>query len=1351
MLGFHDSVRHAETSGAPAVEGFSVALQTGADPATAQVELLAILAHHLPDYNWAALPVPDSDWITFRPGATAPAEPPLLSTAWEVVRKLEGVPGVAAAEPQLLTRMPLSNGTEARRAFELWGKIDPARLAKIQEASNSGHMLWSLDRMNVCNEQGQGGAWKLWREKHGADRLPGEGVLVAHPDTGYHEHPLLIPSLATRPEDPPQHHGRNFVERDLADALTNGRDPMVDRSFGNFPGHGTSTASIISCQNEPGKPWSVAPGARIIPLRVSSTVVHFSFQNVCDAFLEAMARGAQVISMSLGGPFGSGLLNDLVKQALDQGIIIVSAAGNYVPTVAFPARIPGVIGCAGSNVLAAPWRFSGLGERVAITAPAELVWHQQEHLVSPQQPPVHTHENGDGTSFATANVAGLAALWLSFWREELQPMARRDIPHAFRLCLEAAANKEPKFIKSGRGGFGAGLADAEKLLREPIPANEEIGKERERVEKLRVDGIVNFPVDTWGIILTLPTLKESEAPEPPAPEQTAARLERIRKLLDEVVGAGCDEADRKEIGVIASTDDRLLTVMDRVGRGGRDVISAAAVRRYLRSRERVLSTTLNDKLKAAHDKDQERWNRAHPELALPAAASQPAAAGAFEIPPPPTRRLRAYAYDPSLATQSGLAAVNEIVIPVVYERDLQPGPVGDYLEVVDVDPASDCAYAPVDLNHPYLLAQDGLQRSEGNPQFHQQMVYAVAMNTIAHFEQALGRPLFWSPLRGWREDLGDHQRVDPSGKREQFVRRLRLYPHALREQNAYYSPQKRAILFGYFPAGASDPGREYPGGVVFSCLSYDIIAHEMTHAILDGMHVHFTVPSNPDVFAFHEAFADIVALFQRFTYRDLLRSQIARARGQLGAGTLMSQLAIQFGNATGRHQALRDALGYVVQQQRSAAPDGWIDVRPEAAQGEPQQVGIEDSAYVFDEEARYQWKRYQADPSLLAQVEEPHARGTFLVAAVFDAFLCIYEDRIADLKRIATGGTGVLPDGEIHPDLVNRMADEAAKSALHVLRMCIRAMDYVPPTDITLGDFLRALITADADLVPDDPLRYRVAFIEAFRKWGIYPRDVRTLSEETLRWSAPDDPRLLGDRKRTRDGLPKLAAQAEAAIRLVRRALLTWRPGEDRERIFEQIKLAQWHLHTYLKAAAEIPAERERLEALLGGIDLAGSVEVTNLRPARRIGPNGEFRTEMVVEVMQTRSLDVPGETSVNGANTLRKLRGGVTLIVDLDELKVRYAIHKRLDSDQRAAQQREFMLRASGSGSPDAAEYSSEDLPDGWFSNPKVRAEWEARRLNDPDAMRASSCACRRTSMEKRAANRRAALNEPFAFLHRG
>jgi hypothetical protein len=110
---------------------------------------------------------------------------------------------------------------------------------------------------------------------------------------------------------------------------------------------------------------------------------------------------------------------------------------------------------------------------------------------------------------------------------------------------------------------------------------------------------------------------------------------------------------------------------------------------------------------------------------------------------PQYRRLRVYAFDPSLDTRVETAVLNRLTLKVPWE-ELRPGPVGEYVEVVDFDPASGCFYEPVDLEHPNLLARDGLEPAEGDPQFHQQMVYAVSMTTIRHFERALGRVALWS-------------------------------------------------------------------------------------------------------------------------------------------------------------------------------------------------------------------------------------------------------------------------------------------------------------------------------------------------------------------------------------------------------------------------------------------------------------------------------------------------------------------------------------------------------------------------------------------------------------------------------
>jgi len=616
-------------------------------------------------------------------------------------------------------------------------------------------------------------------------------------------------------------------------------------------------------------------------------------------------------------------------------------------------------------------------------------------------------------------------------------------------------------------------------------------------------------------------------------------------------------------------------------------------------------------------------------------------------PRPSSRRLRAFAFDPSLSRRIQTADVNRITLKIPWEDSLQEGPVDDYLEVVDADPASGAFYAPVDLNHPYLVAQDGLPPSEGNPQFHQQMVYAVARTTIRHFEKALGRRALWCP-RLYKNEQGEWV--------EEYVQRLRIYPHALREANAYYSPDKKALLFGYFPASATDPGDTLPGGVVFTCLSHDIVAHETTHALLDGLHRRFIEPSNGDVWALHEAFADIVALFQHFSYPDVLRHQIALTRGDLERQNLLAQLAQQFGQAIGRYGALRDALGQV------------------------------------DPETK-EWRPTEPDPNEFHRTTEPHARGAILVAAVFDAFLTIYKWRIADLLRIASGGSGVLPPGELHPDLVERLAQEAAKTSGHILHMCIRALDYCPPVDVTFGDYLRALITADADLVSDDRLNYRLAVTEAFRQRGIYPRDVRNLSEESLLWESPTPE------------AQKEFRQALRSPRALRKLVPDWGLTSDREQIYEWARRGQATLHGWFRDARAHEAVRAaRLtldEGASASIYRAGdgrpALEVHSVRPAHRVGPDGGWMTDLVVEMTQRRrgyyNRDVQRQVDAGEIEPPVPdfmFRGGCTLLIDLETCNVRYCIYKNLASDRRLESQRHFLtgpfapsLRATYFGDP--------------------------------------------------------------------
>jgi hypothetical protein len=582
------------------------------------------------------------------------------------------------------------------------------------------------------------------------------------------------------------------------------------------------------------------------------------------------------------------------------------------------------------------------------------------------------------------------------------------------------------------------------------------------------------------------------------------------------------------------------------------------------------------------------------------------------IATPKRRHLRGYAFDPQLSTELASAEINETIFDLPWERELAPGPCGEYVDVVDYDPASGGYYQPIDLNDSSLLAQNGLAPSEGHPMFHQQMVYAVAMTTIERFERALGRRILWSPRMKGADD-------------SHYVGRLRIYPHALRQQNAYYDPDRKALLFGYFQAADSDPGRIYPGGIVFTCLSQDVIAHETTHAILDGLHRSLLSASNADSLAFHEAFADLVALLQHFSMPAVLRHQIARTHADLRSENLLAELAVQFGQATGQYGALRDAIG------------------------------------AYDAKSGT-WQRSQADPAALLKTSEPHDRGAILVAAVFDAFLMVYERRTADLLRIATGGSGILPAGALHPDLVARLADEAAKAAGHMLAICIRAIDYCPPVSLTFGDFLRAMITADTEIVPDDPLGYRIAIVEAFRVRGIYPKDLRTLAPDTLCWTKPgaDVQKLL------QPTLLSLRPFADAFAYLDHPAA-----ADPRQEIFTKLRDWRVGLHTILKTFfnTRSPAHRQRLGAEMG-LDLAkgrGGIEVRSLYFARKVTPIGSGVPRAIMSMVQRRTIPA------HRATPEFVFQGGCTIIVDLRSGEIEYLIRKNILSDRRLAEESQY------------------------------------------------------------------------------
>lgn len=569
---------------------------------------------------------------------------------------------------------------------------------------------------------------------------------------------------------------------------------------------------------------------------------------------------------------------------------------------------------------------------------------------------------------------------------------------------------------------------------------------------------------------------------------------------------------------------------------------------------------------------------------------------------PDFRRLRIFAIDPLVARDGD----HQVTVQVRFEElELRPeekdrDPVsfrGRRVEVVDVD-ASGAApiwLKPVELDAAHIAMQHGLEPSESDPQFHQQMVYAVAMRTFEQFDRALGRMVF---LRG--------------------KHRLRLVPHAFSGGNAFFHPGLKAVLFGYFRASEEAPGENLPGQTIFTCLSHDIVAHEVTHAIVHRLRPGFNVATNPHVRAFHEGFADIVAVFQRLSFRELVHRALQTARGDVRQAGLLTDIAVQFGQGLGSGKALRTAL---------------------------------------DRKTKIQ------------DVHEEHELGAVLVAAVFEGFYTTYERRSADLVRLATGGTGVLPAGALHPDLVTRLTVECVRTAQSVLTMCIRAFDYLPAADVTFGSFLRALVTADWELNPLDEVGLRAAVIEACRLRGIFAAEACSLAVNAL----------LLDTASHDDWTPHVSTFREWVDRAIQvgvdeerahspeEEIDTFVESSSSERLLERTPLilfqaspmvrAEWDkeessepgrsLGDQIRAWVDSLTEEDRARLLRLGPRRHGKT-VTLFNTTQRLTADGLQRLGLVVQILELVSLRLDGREC--------EVPTGTTLVIDVTG-RVRFVI----------------------------------------------------------------------------------------------
>lgn len=538
---------------------------------------------------------------------------------------------------------------------------------------------------------------------------------------------------------------------------------------------------------------------------------------------------------------------------------------------------------------------------------------------------------------------------------------------------------------------------------------------------------------------------------------------------------------------------------------------------------------------------------------------------------PTTRTLTIVARDPSVVRRGGVLLAR---VAVPYET-LAPGPVGHRLRVVDVDTATGLVYRP----HPEPNGEDpfrswyadpGKDRTKllADPRFHQQNVYAIAMRTLALFERALGRRVAWG--------FEGHQ--------------LHIAPHAFVDANAYYSRAQESLMFGYFPVPAKGAPRRRARGRpehVYLCLSHDVVAHEATHALVDGLRPFYQDPSSADQAAFHEAFADVVALLSFFSLSEITGALL----DDVGRGPRVSARELTV-------ERLRRSVLFAMGKEVAEATDGRGRVLRRSVELPPSRRLLERPEF-----------------------QEPHRRGEVLVAAMLDAFLTTWAARARDIVDTRTGTVSR-----------DRAVEDGALAAERLLQGAIRALDYAPPVDLELGDFLSALLTADREIQPDGEQR-RELLRARFAAYGIDP------ATESGYWDPPPHATRL-------EGMYFDALQ------------------RDPQEVFRFL----WE-------------NRER-----GALDLdpAADTRVTSVRPCVRIATDGFVLRETVAEYVQTLELradelpeglrprSVPPDLRVT-------LHGGGTLLFDQFG-KLKFHVQNRITSS-RQRERIAYLWSAGGVG----------------------------------------------------------------------
>ncbi len=368
----------------------------------------------------------------------------------------------------------------------------------------------------------------------------------------------------------------------------------------------------------------------------------------------------------------------------------------------------------------------------------------------------------------------------------------------------------------------------------------------------------------------------------------------------------------------------------------------------------------------------------------------------------------------------------------VASEPLLDGPVCRRVAVIDLDPNTGAVLPGARFLPPKGRKQGRYEikdeRDAEALDFMQVSVFTSVMKMMAIFEapDVLGRKLRWAF----------------DGKQ------LLIVPRAGKMPNAFYHRDSRSLQF----FSVDDPDR--PGKLVHTCLSPDIVAHETTHAILDGIAPDLYNATSPQSLAMHEAIADLGAVMLAVRTDRLLRQVMSDTSGDLRKAEAFNEIARQFGKAVyGDDRPLRN-----LNNQASVASPGGLDLH------EPHELSTVLSGALY--------------ALLVAEYEEIRQED--------------YEEKLAkqEAKRKEAGDRPLTDDEK---DKVRFSVSGFAlfKATEKFKRIAFRALDYLPPGEISFADYGRAMVAADIYSNPDDPEPRDFIKAEFVRRGMV--KDVRTL------------------------------------------------------------------------------------------------------------------------------------------------------------------------------------------------------------------------------------------------------------------